>query len=68
MSRRVVDAAEFGRVAVLMGGWVSRRDGEVPVAPRATANARPRRAGPGVDQLTEVAPGMAAGHCRRSQS
>ncbi len=45
--RRTGNPKDFGRVALLMGGWVSGRVGEVPVALRAGANARPWMAGPG---------------------
>ncbi len=47
--RRTTNPQDFGRVAVLAGGWVSGRACEVPVALRADANARPGMAGPGRD-------------------
>ena len=52
---RVDDAAAFGRVAVLMGGWVSRAPcaERLDVAPRA-ANARGPVRGP--DHETPVHP------------
>lgn len=57
--RRVGDSAEFGKVAVLMGGWVSRAfcAERLDVAPRAT-NARGLVRGP--EGQTRVHP-----HARR---
>ncbi len=49
VARKTNDPKDFGRVAVLAGGWVSGRACEVPVALRADANARPGMAGPGVN-------------------
>lgn len=52
----------FGKVAVLMGGWVSHRAWVMPrMASPAMANARPGMAGPGVGGGRKVAPGMATG-------
>ncbi|HEY9545460.1 MAG TPA: hypothetical protein VIR56_05615 [Solimonas sp.] len=48
---RAISPKDFGRVAVLAGGWVSDCAYEVPVALRAVANARPWMAGPGHDRV-----------------
>ena len=62
MRKRTSDPAEFGRVAVLMGGWVSGAVSRALLA--GAANARPWMAGPGYPVTTEVAPGMAIARLR----